>query len=165
MNAKSNVKVLFAENVIEINKIFDKARSNPLSDEYALLQKIRADYPNFTVRVRQIKKNAAKESYPGLTYEYMRDYIILHSTPEEELAAVAEFEEQILISKCHSKANRYPVIKKWFLAKYPEVAKFGMITNTSDNENADSNEEASDTQDNKVVDMPQQSEDEDDAAN
>lgn len=82
MNAKSNVKVLFAKNVIEINKIFDKERTNPLSDEYALLQKIRADYPDFQVRVRQIKKNAAKEAYPGLTYEYMRDYIILHTAPE-----------------------------------------------------------------------------------
>ena len=126
MNAKSNVKVLFAENVIEINKIFDKARSNPLSDEYALLQKIRADYPNFTVRVRQIKKNAAKESYPGLTYEYMRDYIILHTAPEDELEAVAEFDELILISKCQAKGKRYPTIKKWFLAKYPEIVKFGM---------------------------------------
>lgn len=128
MNAKSNVKVLFAENVIEINKIFDKARSNPLSDEYALLQKIRADYPNFTVRVRQIKKNAAKETYPGLTYEYMRDYIILHTAPEDELEAVAEFDELILISKCQAKGKRYPTIKKWFLAKYPEIVKFGMPT-------------------------------------
>ncbi len=128
MNAKSNVKVLFAENVIEINKIFDKARSNPLSDEYALLQKIRADYPNFTVRVRQIKKNAAKESYPGLTYEYMRDYIILHTAPEDELEAIAELEELILISKCQAKGKRYPTIKKWFLAKYPEIVQFGMPT-------------------------------------
>lgn len=128
MNAKSNVKVLFAKNVIEINKIFDKERTNPLSDEYALLQKIRADYPDFRVRVRQIKKNAAKETYPGLTYEYMRDYIILHTAPEDELEAVAEFDELILISKCQAKGKRYPTIKKWFLAKYPEIVKFGMPT-------------------------------------
>ena len=32
----------------------------------------------------------------------------------------------ILISKCHSNAKRYPVIKNWFLEKYPEVKEFGM---------------------------------------
>ena len=76
----------------------------------------------------QIKKNAAKETYPGLTYEYMRDYIILHTAPEDELEAVAEFDELILISKCQAKGKRYPTIKKWFLAKYPEIVKFGMPT-------------------------------------
>ena len=145
MNAKSNVKVLFAKNVIEINKIFDKERTNPLSDEYALLQKIRADYPNFTVRVRQIKKNAAKETYPGLTYEYMRDYIILHTAPEDELEAVAEFDELILISKCQAKGKRYPTIKKWFLAKYPAIAKFGMA--------ADAEEKSAETNAQNVIPM------------
>ena len=43
-----------------------------------------------------------------------------------EQAAVAEFDELVLISKCQTKAKRYPTIKKWFLAKYPAIAKFGM---------------------------------------
>jgi hypothetical protein len=55
----------------------------------------------------------------------MKDYIILHTAPEDEAEAMAEFNELVLISKCHSKALRYPAIKKWFLAKYPEVAEFG----------------------------------------
>ena len=126
MNAKSRLTVKYAESVIEVNTIFAKMMQNPLSDEYALLQKVRADYPNFTMRVRQIKKNSAKETYPGLTYEYMRDYIILHTAPEDEPEAVAEFDELILISKCQAKGKRYPTIKKWFLAKYPEIVKFGM---------------------------------------
>lgn len=32
----------------------------------------------------------------------------------------------ILISKCHSKAFRYPVIKAWFLDRYPEIKMFGL---------------------------------------
>ena len=32
-----------------------------------------------------------------------------------------------LISECHGKAFRYPVIKQWFLNQYPEIAKFGMV--------------------------------------
>ena len=121
MNAKSKMKVLHNESAIEMNKIFAKMVENPFSEEYAFLQKIRQDYPQYKVRIREIKKNPHKETYAGLTYDYMRDYIILHSTPEEEAAAVAEFDELILVSKCHSQSLRYPTIKKWFLEKYPEV--------------------------------------------
>lgn len=127
MNPKSRLSVKYAKSVIEVNTIFAKMMENPMSDEYALLQKIKMENPGFTVRHRQIKTNPKKDTYKGLTYEYMRDYIITHTSPEEELAAVAEFDEMILVSKCHGKSLRYPTIKKWFLAKYPEVAKFGAI--------------------------------------
>ena len=127
MNAKSKLAVKYAEGVIEMNTTFAKMVQNPLSDEYALLQRTRQDFPTFAIRRRQIKSNPQKDTYKGLTYEYMRDYIILHTAPENEAEAVAEFDEMVLISKCHGKSLRYPTIKKWFLAKYPEVAKFGTV--------------------------------------
>lgn len=142
MNAKSKMKVLHEDSVIEMNKTFAKMVENPFSEEYAFLQKIRRDYPEYKVTIREIKKNPNKETYAGLTYEYMKDYIILHTSKEEEEAAMAEFNELVLISKCHSKALRYPTIKKWFLSKYPEVAEFGCITPAAEN--------------NKVVALPQQ---------
>ena len=127
MNAKSKLMVKYAEGVIEMNTTFAKMMQNPLSEEYALLQRTRQDFPTFAVPTRQIKSNPHKDTYKGLTYEYMRDYIILHTTPEKEAEAVAEFDEMVLISKCHGKTLRYPTIKKWFLKKYPEVAKFGTV--------------------------------------
>ena len=127
MNAKSKLKVIFEKSVIEMNTTFAKEMRNPQSDEYALLQRTRQDFPTFAVRTRQINTNPKKDTYKGLTYGYMRDYIILHTTPEKEAEAVAEFDEMVLISKCHGKTLRYPTIKKWFLEKYPEVAKFGAI--------------------------------------
>ena len=127
MNAKSKLTVKYAKGVIEMNTTFAKMMANPLSEEYALLQRTRLDFPTFAVRTRQIKTNPKKDTYKGLTYEYMRDYIILHTAPENETEAIAEFDEMILISKCHGKTLRYPTIKKWFLAKYPEVAKFGSV--------------------------------------
>ena len=142
MNAKSKMKVLHEDSVIEMNKTFAKMVENPFSEEYAFLQKIRRDYPEYKVTIREIKKNPNKETYAGLTYEYMKDYIILHTSKEEEEAAMAEFNELVLISKCHSKALRYPTIKKWFLSKYPEVAEFGCTIPAAEN--------------NKVVDLPQQ---------
>ncbi len=128
MNSKSVIKVFQIEKIIEINSAFEKACQNPLSDEYEILQNVRRDHPKFTIKARKIKKNPNKETYPGLTYEYMRDYIILHSTPEEEREAVAEFDDIIHTSKCQSKSRRYPIVKNWFLAKYPEVKEFGLAT-------------------------------------
>lgn len=144
MNAKSKMKVLHAKREIEMNKTFAKMVENPFSEEYAFLQKIRQDYPEYKVTIREIKKNPNKETYAGLTYEYMKDYIILHASPEKESEAMAEFNEMLLISRCHSKAIRYPTIKKWFLAKYPEVAEFGCTTPAAEND--------------KVVDLPRQTE-------
>ena len=126
MNAKSRLKVLLEENKIEINRVFEKEFQNPRSDEYKTLQKVRQDYPDFEVQVRTIKSNPNKENYSGLTYDYMRDYIILTSDPEDKIAALAEFEHLIMISKCQTKSRRYPIIKQWFLAKYPEVKEFGL---------------------------------------
>ena len=117
MNAKSKLTVKYTESVIEMNTTFAKMMENPLSEEYALLQRTRQDFPTFAIRRRQIKSNPHKDTYKGLTYEYMRDYIILHTAPENKAEAVAEFDEMVLISKCHGKALRYPTIKKWFLAK------------------------------------------------
>ena len=142
MNAKSRMRVFYAEGIIELNTTFAKMMQNPLSDEYALLQKTRMENPTFTVRRRQIKKNPNKECYKGLTYEYMENYITTHEEGENRVLILKEFAEMRLISECHSKAHRYPVIKNWFLNKYPEIANFGMAAPAAEN--------------NKVVDLPQQ---------
>ena len=126
MNAKSKMKVFYAEGIIEMNTTFAKMTQNPLSDEYALLQKTRMENPTFTVRRRQIKTNPKKDTYKGLTYEYMEDYILTHGTPEERKKTYDEYNELRLIAECHSKAYRYPTIKRWFLNKYPEIMEFGM---------------------------------------
>ena len=157
MNAKSKLKVIYAEGVIEMNTTFAKMMQNPLTEEYALLQKTRMDFPAFAVRTRKIKTNPKKDTYKGLTYEYMRDYIIHHTAPEKELEAVAEFEEKILISKCHGQALRYPTIKKWFLEQYPEVAQFGIPVIEKEEE-----ENGSAANSEKVVNMPIQNSEQDD---
>ena len=124
---KNTLKINHENKTIIMDRTFSKFAENTRSDEYAHLQQVRRDYPDYAVTIRTIKRNAEKETYKGLTYEYMRDYIILHSSPEEELAAMAEFNEMLLISRCHAQSLRYPTIKKWFLNKYPDVAKFGTI--------------------------------------
>ena len=83
MNAKSKLMVKYADGVIEMNTTFAKEMRNPLSEEYALLQRTRLDFPKFEIRTRQIKSNPKKDTYKGLTYEWMEDYILTHGTAEE----------------------------------------------------------------------------------
>ena len=123
---KNTLKINHADRIIVMDRTFAKLAENTMSAEYAHLQQVRKDYPTYAVIQRQIKKNSNKETYNGLTYEYMEGYIMTHGSIETIQANLREFEEMRLISKCHSKAFRYPVIKSWFLQKYPEIAKFGV---------------------------------------
>ena len=137
----SAIRINHFDKEILVSKTFEKAAHNPNSREYKELMEVMNTHPTYKLAQRAIKKNTKKETYAGLTYKFMRDYIILHSTPEEEIAAVAEFDHLILISRCQS--NRYPVIKRWFLNKYPEIKEFGMIALEKVNQiNDDCNEAA-----------------------
>lgn len=136
-----------------MDRTFAKNAENTRSPEYSHLQSVRRDYPYYEVVRRQIKKNTNKETYEGLTYNYMRDYIINRTEPEVRTKLLLEFDGMILISQCHSKGKRYPTIKKWFLEQFPEIVKFGM---------PEVKEETAEvaTNDNKVVEMKANSENE-----
>lgn len=142
MNAKSKIMVKYAEGIIEMNTTFAKMMQNPLSDEYALLQKIKMENPGFTVCRRQIKTNPKKDTYKGLTYEWMRNHIATHEAKDVVEEKLKEFDEKVYISKCHRASLRYPTIKKWFLAQYPDVAKFGIDAADQEEENKEETEAA-----------------------
>ena len=118
---KNILKIDHAKRTIVMDRTFEKLAENTMSKEYAHLQQVRRDYPEYEVIRRTIKRNSSKKTYNGLTYEWMEDYILTHGTKEIRKANYAEFNQMILISKCHGKAYRYPVIKHWFLEKYPEI--------------------------------------------
>jgi len=125
---KNTLKIDRVKGLIIMDKTFAKLSENTRSEEYAHLQQVRQDYPTYTVVTRQIKKNPNKVTYKGLTYEYMFDYIMKYEPVETRRDVLTELDDMIFISKCHSQARRYPVIKNWFLEKYPEIAEFGMPT-------------------------------------
>ena len=141
---KNKLLINHTNRTIIMDRTFAKNAENTMSAEYSHLQSVRRDYPTYTVVRRQIKKNPNKECYKGLTYEYMENYITTHEEGENRVLVLKEFAEMRLISECHSKAHRYPVIKNWFLNKYPEIANFGMAAPAAENS--------------KVVDLPQQAE-------
>ena len=121
---KNVIRIDHANKLIIMDRTFAKLSENTRSEEYAHLQTVRQDYPTYNVIRKQIKKPAHKESYKGLTYDYMRTYINNHEPEDTRQTMSDELEHMIEISKCHS--IRYATIKKWFLAKYPEVVGFGV---------------------------------------
>lgn len=116
---KKNIILDHVNHKIMMSKDFARKSVNAESEEYRLLQTIKADYPRYTIFLGVIKKKENKESYRGLTYSYMERYMFIHGTKEDQ----EEYKNLRFLSECHS--VRYPVIKQWFLNKYPDVVRYG----------------------------------------
>lgn len=119
-----NIVVDYANSNISISSAFAKKAFTPGTDEYRQLMSVRQDFPEFSLVTRKFKTNTKQEHYRGLTYAYMREYISQHE--EEAKPVLDKLDDQIGISKCHSLGKRYPLVKAWFLERYPEIAEFGM---------------------------------------
>ena len=132
-----------ARKMIIMSRTFAKKAEDPRSNEYAILKQLREDNFGYAVIRKEIRKNPHSEHYKGLTYDYMRTYITNHEPEATRQTMSDELEHMIEISKCHS--IRYATIKKWFLAKYPEVVGFGVEAESRSEE---------DNQ-NKVTPLPQ----------
>ena len=98
---------------IIITKAFEKAANKVGSTEYNELVKIRKDFPDYTIRRKEIEKNTSKQSHKGLTVKEMKRFI---STRDEK--EVVLFERVCEIAE--NKQGKYAVIKKWFLNNYKD---------------------------------------------
>ncbi len=123
---KNTLKLDFENSRIVMDRTFAKKVKDTRSEEYKHLQEVRKDYPEFMVITRTIKKNSSKETYKGLTYEYMENYILNHGNDAEVQKSLAEYRHLREIARAHGKGKGYPVIKHWFLESYPEIEDFGM---------------------------------------
>ncbi len=121
----NNITINSKKHTIEMTKKFAKAASNAGSEEYTLLQRVRKDYPNYHI-VTKSTTAKKKESFKGLTFEYMEKYIAAHDSEDQKI--MAEYmmmrgtseEAQAMLADSMS----YHEIKDWFLKKYPEIAEF-----------------------------------------
>lgn len=115
-------------NTIEMTKEFAKKAKYYGTEEYTQLQKVRKDYPTYSVVTR---KSVSKESYKGLTINYMYNYIKKH--PETvvmedntEMSTLEVFREIAGLDESGKKLVNvetafYGEIRAWFLDIYPEV--------------------------------------------
>lgn len=109
-----NIKIDPAKKSIILTNKFSQKAYNVGTKEYEELQEVHLAFPNYKIVTRTIKKKQGKESYKGLTYDYMRKYIKAHDdTGIMEMA----FNELLSRIECHS--VRYAHIKKWFLENFP----------------------------------------------
>ena len=160
----NTLKLNHEKGLIVMDRAFAKNAENTMSTEYAHLQNVRRDYPTYTVVRHTIKKNTSKETYKGLTYEFMEYYITKYEPEATRKTVLGEFKTKIDISKCHAKGRRYPTIKNWFLEKYPAVTMFGMNESELVAYKKAQEEKAqreAEEKNNNVIPMPQQQDTED----
>ncbi len=112
----SEMRIDYTKKQIILSAGFAKKSRFPDTDEYNRLKAIREDFPDFAVSLRTINKPKSKETYKGLTYEYIENYIRSHENSEKMFA---EYQNLKDIIACHN--SHYPKVKKWFLNNYPEI--------------------------------------------
>ena len=117
------LKIDFTKRKIIMDRLFARLAEDTSSPQYAQLQRVRQDYPDYKVEQKHIRTNSKKKTYSGLTYDYMEGYILAHGTT----AIAKEFYKMREIAECQGQAYSYPVIKSWFLDKFPEIVKFGVV--------------------------------------
>ena len=112
---------------IEMSKKEAKAAGKIGTPEFEELKNYMAIYPGFEVQIKAPAKR--KVEFRGLDYNYMRTYIQKHD--DEDGKIMAEFRELIAQDKKdkvegaeHLEAAGYLDVKKWFLAKFPEIKQY-----------------------------------------
>ena len=112
---------------IEMSKKEAKAASKIGTPEFEELKSYMALYPGYEILIKAPAKR--KVEFRGLTYEYMVTYIKKHDNEDGEI--MAEFNDLIALDKKnkvegaeHLEAAGYLDVKKWFLAKFPEIKQY-----------------------------------------
>lgn len=121
----TNLTINNKARTIEMTKKFEKAARRFGSDEYKMLQEARKDYPTYKVSVKTSTAKS-KESFKGLTYEYMEKYIAAHDDKDktimaefEMLRAISDEAEAALAGACS-----YSEMKDWFFDKFPAIKEY-----------------------------------------
>ena len=105
----------FADKAIKCSKAaYDRACKGK-EPEYSELCDLVKRHPTFDVKIKTASETATKKMYRNLTFDKMREYIKTQPNSEENLA-----EMDIVIEIATAKNAKYPLTKKWFLAKFPE---------------------------------------------
>lgn len=111
-----NYEINHTKGKIIITKAFGKRANDYNSDEYQVLAGLLKDFPTYKVKYKEIKRNSNKNTYAGLTYDRMAEYIQI-TNPD----MLTQFET---VKKVAATQNaRYAFVKKWFLDTFKEYGK------------------------------------------
>lgn len=116
---KNVLKIDYDKQELIMDREFSIKASIVGSKEYDILQTAKQN-TGFTIVRKRIKTNPKKESFNGLTYEYMEMYMDRYNVPAE---IRKQYEDLRFKAKGHS--IRYPIIKAWFLKTFPDMKDWG----------------------------------------
>lgn len=111
-------KIDFVNNTLTMSKAFEDAANNPFSEEYKLLQQLRADFPGLTIARKT--RRAPKKARPtkNLTYKHMEKYMSVFQNKKELLA---QFE---VVKTCSlEQPSPYKFVRDWFKTQFPDYDK------------------------------------------
>ena len=112
---------------IEMSKKEAKAAGKIGTPEFEELKNYMAIYPGFEVQIKAPAKR--KVEFRGLTYEYMKNYILKHDDEDGKIMAefralIAQDKKDKVEGSGYLEAAGYLEVKKWFLAKFPEIKNY-----------------------------------------
>ena len=90
-----------------------KKAGRPNTPEADLLASMMNQHPDYAVVEKEIKTNASKNAYDGLTMELMKSYIEIQSNAKEMLETYNRVVEMATKQK-----KKYPLTKSWFTGVY-----------------------------------------------
>ena len=108
-----------AEKTIALTRSFARESSIPGSKQYELLMRLKNDFPEYDVTMRNIDIRKQKQRYPGLTYEAMFRHI--RKVHGEEALNDLLFRMDLN----HNEAGAYGRVKSWFLTEHTDYCKSG----------------------------------------
>ena len=103
----ANITVNYKKNTLEITKAFEKKASAYGSEAYRELCEARKEFPNYRIVVKTTKSN---NSFKGMDYDFMKEYISKHEASEKHTEELNELIDKKLT---------YGEIKQWFVETYP----------------------------------------------
>ena len=112
---------------VELTKKEAKAAGKIGTAEFEELKNYLAMYPGFEVQIKVPAKR--KVEFRGLTYEYMKNYILKYGDEDGKIMAefcalIAQDKKAKVEGTEYLEAAGYLDVKKWFLAKFPEIQKY-----------------------------------------
>ena len=108
----ANITINYKKNTIDITKSFEKSASAFGSEAYNELCAARNAFPSYSL---VIKANKSSNSFKGMDYNFMKEYISKHENAEKHTEELQE-----LIDKKLS----YGEIKQWFVEIYPAFKEY-----------------------------------------
>ena len=127
MNTHSLFSYAFPKHSIIASATTLKKARNPQSAECKILLRMMSEHPDFEVAEKEINKKDGKQTYKGLTFQAMTDYIKTQANSEAE---IRKYEVVRRIAKI--KGSEYALTKKWFLNAYPAYKEKAIVEQEMD---------------------------------